>query len=490
MIKGKITKILISAGVAVSVMGVTPVMLANAQPINKNESYSVDSNMNSIQKAVINTTVQLTNGTANKYDMAVITGENGDNYTIITQYGVKGSIPKADLTVVKSGEGNQLVKMNETEHVIHVTTDLNVREQPDVHAGLLTTLRNGENIQVIGKEGEWLKINVNGQSGYVYNDFVQEGIVAQNNVTVNNTSNQNNSSNNKVSASNQSNSSNNAVSKSNQSNNSSNIVSKSNQNNNPSNVASQKTKTVEPNKESNNISSTKSSNLQEINYSTPKYGYINIQNGYVNMRSEAGTGNPVVEKLVNNEAIKIFAKEGNWYKVSTGNKIGWISGQYINFVNVENKTNTNNTASKESKSNNENIKNEQKKENKDKSSVIDKYNVVGTWKVTNQVAYPEDTNGEKEVLTGKTIVIEPSVFKFGDITIKNPTYSISKIEEPVMFGHPGDVGKVLNDNGNLLVLTVNSQSEYSTVGRYTVILGNGQIQAINGTNYVYNAERV
>lgn len=471
MIKGKITKILISAGIAVSVIGVTPVILANAQSINKNESYSVDSSNNAIQKAVVNTTVQLTNGTANKYDMAVITGENGDNYTIITQYGVKGSVPKSDLTVVKSGEGNQFVKLNETEHVIHVTTGLNVREQPDVHAGLLTTLRNGENIQVTGKEGQWFKVSVNGQSGYVYNDFIQEGTVAQNNVISNSTSIQNN--------------------------NSSNTISKSTGNSNSNKVVSKSTEASKVNqssKNNNNVEPVKANKPQEINYSTPKYGYVNIQNGHVNMRSGAGTGNTVVEKLVNNEALKVLAKEGNWYKVSTGNKIGWVNGEYINFVNVENKTNTktssNTTASKETKSNNENIKEEHSKENTTKSSVIDKYGVVGTWKVTNQAAYPQDTNGVIDVLTGKTIVLEPNVFKFGNITVENPTYSIKTIEEPVMFGHPGDVGNVLNDNGNLLVLTVNSESEYSTVGSYTVILGNGQIQAINGTNYVYNAERV
>lgn len=182
MIRKKVYKILISAGVVASVIGVSPVILSHAQTFNNEHTYRVDSSNSSIQKAVVNTTVNLSNGTANKYDMVVITGENGNYYNIITQYGVTGSIPKSDLTIVKSGTGNKLIKLNEIEHVIHVTTVLNVREQPDVHSGLLTTLKEDTNIQVTGQEGEWLQVNINGQIGYVYNDFVEQGTIG--NVTI------------------------------------------------------------------------------------------------------------------------------------------------------------------------------------------------------------------------------------------------------------------------------------------------------------------
>lgn len=163
-------------------IGVSPVILSHAQTFNNEHTYKVDSSNSSIQKAVVNTTVNLSNGTDNKYDMVVITGENGNYYNIITQYGVTGSIPKSDLTIVKSGTGNKLIKLNETEHVIHVTTVLNVREQPDVHSGLLTTLKKDTNIQVTGQEGEWLQVNINGQIGYVYNDFVGQWTIG--NVTI------------------------------------------------------------------------------------------------------------------------------------------------------------------------------------------------------------------------------------------------------------------------------------------------------------------
>ena len=182
MIRKKVYKILLSAGVVASVIGVSPVILSHAQTFNNENTYKVDSSNRSIQKAVVNTTVNLSNGTANKYDMVVITGENGNYYNIITQYGVTGSIPKSDLTIVKSGTGNKLIKLNEIEHVIHVTTVLNVREQPDVHSGLLTTLKEDTNIQVTGQEGEWLQVNINGQIGYVYNDFVEQGTIG--NVTI------------------------------------------------------------------------------------------------------------------------------------------------------------------------------------------------------------------------------------------------------------------------------------------------------------------
>ncbi|MGL5414523.1 MAG: SH3 domain-containing protein [Clostridium sp.] len=461
MKKGKITKILISAGIMVSVMGVTPVMMASAQPLN-NGSYSVDSSNSNIQKAVVNTTVQLSNGTANKYDMAVITGENGNNYSIITQYGVTGSIPKSDLTVVKSGIGSQLVKLNEIEHVIHVTTDLNVRQQPDVHSGLLTTLRDGANVQVVGQEGQWLKVNVNNQTGYVYNDFMQKGGEIQSNVSSSNTSSQEIK------------------------NNTSNVTVTNNNTNSNSKQASNKP--------------------QEIVYNNPEYGYINIQGGYLNVRSGAGMGSSVVGKLVNNEAVTILAKEGNWYKVSIGNKVGWIDGNYITFVNskgeeispsksASNKTEAGNknvpvNKTETSNKNTSTSKAEPKKEsnqNTNQSNVLEQYNIAGTWKVTNQTANPIDTNGKNEVLTGKTVVIEPNVFKVNNVTIKNPTYSVQKIGNDVVFGNPGDAGHYLNDNQYITILQVNSQQ---SVNNCMIILGQGQIQVVNPTSYVFNAERV
>ncbi|MGL5649622.1 MAG: SH3 domain-containing protein [Clostridium sp.] len=462
MKKDKITKILISAGIMVSVMGVTPVMMASAQPLNNNGSYSVDSSNSNIQKAVVNTTVQLSNGTANKYDMAVITGENGNNYSIITQYGATGSIPKSDLTVVKSGIGSQLVKLNEIEHVIHVTTDLNVRQQPDVHSGLLTTLRDGANVQVVGQEGQWLKVNVNNQTGYVYNDFMQKGGEIQSNVSSSNTSSQETK------------------------NNTSNVTVTNNNTNSNSKQASNKP--------------------QEIVYNNPEYGYINIQGGYLNVRSGAGMGSSVVGKLVNNEAVTILAKEGNWYKVSIGNKVGWIDGNYITFVNskgeeispsksASNKTEVGNknvpvNKTETSNKNTSTSKAEPKKEsnqNTNKSNILEQYNIAGTWKVTNQTANPIDTNGKNEVLTGKTIVIEPNVFKVNNVTIKNPTYSVQKMGNDVVFGNPGDAGHYLNDNQYITILQVNSQQ---SVNNCMIILGQGQIQVVNPTSYVFNAERV
>ncbi|WP_297639637.1 SH3 domain-containing protein, partial [uncultured Clostridium sp.] len=312
MIKNKVAKILISAGVVASVIGVSPAIISHARTFNNEHTYSVDSNNSSIQKAVVNTTVQLSNGTANQYDMVVITGENKNNYNVITQYGVTGSIPKSDLTLVKSGENNQLVKLNETEHVIHVTTVLNVRQQPDVHSGLLTTLKEDTNIQVTGQEGEWFQVNINGQTGFVYDDFVGQGEVSTP-VATSATNTMTTSSSQQTSNENTSNS---------------NVVSNTVSSNTITNNQVQAT----PVKNTNTITSNNmnTNNSQIVNYSTPKNGYVNISKGYLNLRSGAGTSNSVVGHLVKNEKVQVLAKSGNWYKVAVGKVTGWVASNYIN----------------------------------------------------------------------------------------------------------------------------------------------------------------
>ncbi|MGL5412208.1 SH3 domain-containing protein, partial [Cetobacterium sp.] len=311
MIKNKVTKLLISAGVVATVIGVSPVILSHAQTFNNEHNYNVDSSNSSIQKAVVNTTVQLSNGTANQYDMAVITGESGNDYTIITQYGVTGSIPKSDLTLVKSGEGNQLVKLNETDHVIHVTTVLNVRQQPDVHSGLLTTLKEDTNIQVTGQEGEWFQVSVNGQTGYVYNDFVGQGTIG--NVTpaqaVTNITNQQVQQAGKQAYKRALN----------------NIKTVSNYTNNESNIQNENT----PSKTNTTTTTTTRPYQTTITYGSPKPAYVNIANGYLNLRSGAGLENSIIGHLTKNEHVEVLAENGNWYKVNVGNTTGWVYKQYI-----------------------------------------------------------------------------------------------------------------------------------------------------------------
>lgn len=52
--------------------------------------------------------------------------------------------------------------------------NLNVRSGPGMNNDVISTYQNGTNITIIGQEGNWYKVDVDGTSGYVYKDYITE----------------------------------------------------------------------------------------------------------------------------------------------------------------------------------------------------------------------------------------------------------------------------------------------------------------------------
>ncbi len=51
--------------------------------------------------------------------------------------------------------------------------------------------------------------------------------------------------------------------------------------------------------------------------------------GYVNVRESADGNSEVVGKLYNHSAGEWLGKEGDWYKISSGNVVGYVKGEYV-----------------------------------------------------------------------------------------------------------------------------------------------------------------
>lgn len=49
----------------------------------------------------------------------------------------------------------------------------------------------------------------------------------------------------------------------------------------------------------------------------------------LNMRSKAGAGNPIIASIPYGATVVYLGKEGNWYKVEYGNKVGWVNAAYL-----------------------------------------------------------------------------------------------------------------------------------------------------------------
>ncbi len=60
-----------------------------------------------------------------------------------------------------------------TGKVINVSTSLRVRSGASTSSSVVTTLRNGQTFTIKGKSGAWYKVNINGTTGYVYEEYVK-----------------------------------------------------------------------------------------------------------------------------------------------------------------------------------------------------------------------------------------------------------------------------------------------------------------------------
>lgn len=72
------------------------------------------------------------------------------------------------LTIIEGEVTMTLTRVKEAEKQVIITnSSANIRSGPDGSAAKLTTARQGDTFPLLGEEGNWYKIDVNGQTGYV-----------------------------------------------------------------------------------------------------------------------------------------------------------------------------------------------------------------------------------------------------------------------------------------------------------------------------------
>lgn len=111
-----------------------------------------------------------------------IIGKSGSWYNIKTgtvagyvsaDYVKEVSASSSSNTSTNSGSTSDQVIQNQKGQVINVTSNLRVRSKADTNSTVLGYLLNGQLVDVTGKSGEWIKINYNGQAGYVSSQYIK-----------------------------------------------------------------------------------------------------------------------------------------------------------------------------------------------------------------------------------------------------------------------------------------------------------------------------
>lgn len=184
----KISAIILTTVIATST--IVDGVIAHAEPIKITNSYN-QKTLSNLDKGFAKDRIAVKNlngkiiGYTNKFDMLeIIRRTNDSSAEVLTQYGLKGYIPTDKLTSIKSGVNDKLLKLDKKGHVTNVTTVLNLRKEPQIGSEILNKLTNNTKIDIIGKQGDWYKVSIGNMSGYVYNEFINEGVIKKNLVNV------------------------------------------------------------------------------------------------------------------------------------------------------------------------------------------------------------------------------------------------------------------------------------------------------------------
>lgn len=183
MKRKKLSIFILSAAIVTS--SVSYGMAAKADEVKETKGYNYNVNL-SEQKGVANKKISVKRvngeilGYANPFTMLQILNVNGKTVEVITQSGLRGYVDADEFTLVESAVNDKLIEKNIEGHVTNVSTALNLRKEPRIGAEIIDRLLNNTKVNILGKQGSWYKIELNGQKGYVYGMFLNEGTKKEN----------------------------------------------------------------------------------------------------------------------------------------------------------------------------------------------------------------------------------------------------------------------------------------------------------------------
>lgn len=348
MQKKKIKKIIAISGVVGTILSVKTIP-ASATEINSGLEVA------SISKGqVINVTSTLRIRESASTSSSVLgTMMNGSTFDIISKSGSWYQIKYNGITGYVHGDYVKEIAASSAistkGKVYNVSTNLRVRSGASTSSTILGYLTNNTEVNIVGSEGEWYKIQYNSGYGYVSKEYITANGNSTNNTESNNTGNTGSSETeiNKTGyvynvssgglrvrkeASTSS-----TVLGTVYSGNSVNIVGETGSwykikynssyayvhkdyitENKPSSESSSNTGNSSSTTDSNNSSQTMNA-----------VGVVTNVSSNLRVRKQPSSSAVVLGYLLNNENVNITGKEGNWYKINFKGSVGYVSADYI-----------------------------------------------------------------------------------------------------------------------------------------------------------------
>ncbi|MDU5261804.1 MAG: C40 family peptidase [Clostridium celatum] len=405
MQKKKIKKIIAISGVVGTILAVKNVP-ASATEINSGiEVASISKG----QVVNVNSTLRIRES-ASTNSSVLGTMRNGSTFDIISKSGSWYQIKYNEITGYVHGDYVKEISSSSVistkGKVYNVSTNLRVRSGASTSSSILGYLTNNTEVNIVGSEGEWYKIQYNSGYGYVSKEYITTNGNSTNNTQSNNTENTDSSETevNKTGyvynvssgglrvrkeASTSS-----TILGTLYSGNSVNIVGETGSwykikyNSSYAYVHKDYITENKPSSESNsntgNSNSTSDSNNSSQTMNT--MGVVTNVSSNLRVRKQPSSTAVVLGYLLNNESVNITGKEGNWYKINFKGSVGYVSSDYVKISTVSD-NNTGNNSSNNSDSN---------------TSVSNAYNIV-LEELKSHIGSPYAYGGSGELVTSTSI---------------------------------------------------------------------------------------
>ena len=99
---------------------------------------------------------------------------SGDNFykVKVQETGAVGYISAHNLQIIASGVNERYSAVNKEGYILNVSSRVNLRAYATMHSNILAKLSNNTKINVLGKQGQWYKVNCDGTVGYIYEEYI------------------------------------------------------------------------------------------------------------------------------------------------------------------------------------------------------------------------------------------------------------------------------------------------------------------------------
>ena len=106
-------------------------------------------------------------------EMLTIQSAGNNFYKVkVQETGAVGYISANNIQIITSGVNEAYNAVNKQGYIINVSSVVNLRANATMSSNVLAKLNNNTKLNVLGKQGQWYKVNCNGTIGYIYQEYI------------------------------------------------------------------------------------------------------------------------------------------------------------------------------------------------------------------------------------------------------------------------------------------------------------------------------